>query len=166
MRAAVVQYRRVALLSAGVAIILTAVFGFITTSGTQPDPVLLGRGVAGVQGDSLRAAAEAATSEEEAGESDAGSGEASYYGSELAGQPTASGERFDPQDMTAAHRTLPLGSRVRVTNLRNGSSVVVRINDRGPFAGHRVIDLSEGAARRIGMIGAGTAMVRIHLLDD
>ncbi len=93
-------------------------------------------------------------------------GQASYYGDELSGRRTASGERFDPERLTAAHRTLPLGSRVRVTNTRNGRSVVVRINDRGPFAERRVIDLSEGAARRIGMLAAGTARVRLELLSS
>ena len=76
---------------------------------------------------------------------------ASYYGKELAGRRTASGERFNPSAMTAAHRTLRFGTRVRVTNSRNGRSVVVRINDRGPFVKGRSIDLSSGAARAIGM---------------
>ncbi|MCA1748833.1 MAG: septal ring lytic transglycosylase RlpA family protein [Parasphingopyxis sp.] len=95
-----------------------------------------------------------------------GGGEASYYGRELAGNRTASGEIFDPSGLTAAHRTLPMGSRVRVTHRRNGRSVVVRINDRGPFHGNRVIDLSEGAARQIGMVGAGRAQVGLELLAD
>jgi len=88
-------------------------------------------------------------------------GVASYYGS---GSRTASGERFNPSEMTAAHRTLPFGTRVRVTNTNNGRSVVVRINDRGPFVHNRVIDLSTGAASAIGMIGSGTAHVRIARL--
>jgi rare lipoprotein A len=96
--------------------------------------------------------------------SDLGSGEASYYGEELAGRPTASGEIFDPEGLTAAHPTLPIGSMVRVTNLVNGRTVVVRINDRGPFIGGRIIDVSRGAAGILGMIGAGTALVRLHLL--
>src|SRR5262245_47838726 len=79
---------------------------------------------------------------------------ASYYGKELAGRRTASGERFNPSAMTAAHRTLPFGARVRVTNTHNGRSVILRINDRGPFVKGRSIDLSSGAARAIGM---GTA---------
>lgn len=91
-------------------------------------------------------------------------GQASYYGDELAGNPTASGERFDPNGLTAAHRTLPLGSRVRVVNERTGESVVVRVNDRGPFAHGRVLDVSERAAREIGMLRRGTARVRIELL--
>ncbi len=92
------------------------------------------------------------------------SGEASYYGEELAGNRTANGEVFDPSRLTAAHRTLPLGSRVRVTNPRNGDSVVVRINDRGPYHGNRVIDLSTAAAREIGLIRSGTGNVNLALL--
>jgi len=88
-----------------------------------------------------------------------GAGMATYYGIELAGQPTASGEPFDPNQLTAAHRTLPLGSRIQVTNLANGLSTVVRINDRGPYAGRSVIDLSTAAARQIGMLPAGSARV-------
>ena len=87
---------------------------------------------------------------------------ASYYGKELAGRPTASGERFNPSAMTAAHRTLRFGTRVRVTNSRNGRSVVVRINDRGPFVKGRSLDLSSGAARAIGM--GSSAHVRMEVL--
>ena len=87
---------------------------------------------------------------------------ASYYGHEFAGRRTASGERFNPGAMTAAHRTLPFGTRVRVTNSRNGRSVTVRINDRGPHAKGRAIDLSHGAARAIGM--GGTGNVRLEVL--
>lgn len=86
-------------------------------------------------------------------------GKASWYS--LPGNRTASGARMNPGAMTAAHRSLPFGSKVRVDNLRNGRSVVVTINDRGPFTGGRVIDLSKGAAAKIGMIGSGTASVRI-----
>ncbi len=93
-----------------------------------------------------------------------GEGEASYYGAELAGNRTASGERFNPNAMTAAHRTLPLGTKLRVTNKSNGKSVLVRINDRGPFVGNRLIDLSLGAAREIGMVRAGKARVTIETL--
>ena len=95
-----------------------------------------------------------------------GSGMASYYGQELAGNRTANGERFDPSGMTAAHRTLPFGSMVRVTNLSNGQSVVVRINDRGPFGRNRVIDVSHAAAKEIGLHRSGTARVSMSLLDD
>ena len=94
-----------------------------------------------------------------------GKGMASYYGRELAGNRTASGERFNPTDLTAAHRTLPFGSKVRVTNARTGASVVVRINDRGPFHGNRLIDLSEAAAREIGIRSAGSGTVEIALAD-
>ncbi len=91
-------------------------------------------------------------------------GIASFYGAYFAGRKTASGERFNPARMTAAHRSLPFGTRVRVTNMRNGRSVVVRINDRGPFIRGRVIDLSKGAAGVIGMIGRGIAPVRVEVL--
>jgi rare lipoprotein A len=94
-----------------------------------------------------------------------GDGEASYYGKELAGNRTASGERFNPSALTAAHRTLPLGSKIRVTNKGNGKSVVVRINDRGPFTKNRLIDISYAAAERIQMVRAGKARVRLELLS-
>jgi rare lipoprotein A (peptidoglycan hydrolase) len=84
---------------------------------------------------------------------------ASYYGKEFAGRRTASGEKFNPGGMTAAHRTLPFGTRVRVTHSRNGRSVTVRINDRGPFIRGRSIDLSAAAAAAIGMGGSA----RVHL---
>jgi len=93
-------------------------------------------------------------------------GVASYYGDELAGRPTASGEVFDPSGLTAAHPSLPFDTTVRVTNLANDKSVVVRINDRGPFVEGRIIDLSAAAARRIGMIQTGTAAVCIEVLDN
>ncbi len=88
-------------------------------------------------------------------------GIASWYGPGFHGRPTASGERYDMKALTAAHRTLPFGTRVEVRNLDNGKSVVVRINDRGPFEKNRVIDLSQAAARAIGMIGPGTAQVEL-----
>ena len=94
-----------------------------------------------------------------------GQGEASYYGHELAGNRTASGERFNPKALTAAHRTLPLGTKLRVTNKANGKSVIVRINDRGPFVKRRLIDLSLGAAQQINMVRAGKAMVRLERLN-
>ncbi len=92
-------------------------------------------------------------------------GIASWYGSKFHGRPTASGERYDMYAMTAAHRTLPLPSYVRVTNLENGRSVVVRVNDRGPFHGNRIIDLSYAAASKIGMLGKGTALVEVVAID-
>jgi rare lipoprotein A len=92
-------------------------------------------------------------------------GMATFYGREQHGGPTASGERFDMHKMTAAHRTLPLGTRVRVTNTRNGRSVEVRINDRGPYGGRgRIIDVSEAAARRLDMIEAGVVPVIVEVL--
>ena len=88
-------------------------------------------------------------------------GRASWYGPEFQGSPTASGEPFNMNALTAAHRTLPLGSYARVKNLDNGRSVVVKINDRGPHARRRMIDLSYAAAREIRMVGAGTARVEV-----
>jgi rare lipoprotein A len=90
-------------------------------------------------------------------------GTASWYGPGFHGKKTASGERFNQHAMTAAHRTLPLGSKVRVTNLKTNKSVIVTINDRGPFARGRIIDLSKGAAQTIGI--AGTGKVSIARID-
>jgi len=92
-------------------------------------------------------------------------GMATFYGDEQQGGPTASGERFDKRQLTAAHRTLPMGTRVRVTNTRNGRSVEVRINDRGPYGNRsRIIDLSEAAARQLDMIAAGVVPVIVEVL--
>jgi rare lipoprotein A len=91
-------------------------------------------------------------------------GVASWYGPDFHGRPTSSREIYDMHDMTAAHRTLPFGTHVMVTNLANGRSTVVRINDRGPFVKGRIIDLSYAAARVLGMIGPGTARVRLDVL--
>jgi rare lipoprotein A len=91
-------------------------------------------------------------------------GVASWYGYPHHGRTTASGRRFDMYALTAAHRTLPLATRLRVTNLINGRSVTVTITDRGPSVKDRVIDLSYAAAREIGMIGSGTAPVQLELL--
>jgi rare lipoprotein A len=93
-------------------------------------------------------------------------GTISWYGSQFHDRPTASGELFDKRDLTMAHPTLPFGTRVLVTNLRNGRSVVVRVNDRGPFIGHRIADLSQAAASLLGMIGKGVAKARIEVLGD
>lgn len=93
-------------------------------------------------------------------------GVASWYGPGFHGGRTASGERFNQDDMTAAHKTLPLPSIVRVTNLDNGMSAIVRINDRGPFASGRIIDLSRAAAVKLGIFRAGTAKVRVQYLDQ
>jgi peptidoglycan lytic transglycosylase len=91
-------------------------------------------------------------------------GVASYYGSYHQGLHTASGERFDMREMTAAHRTLPFGTHVRVTNLANGRAVVVRITDRGPFVRGRLLDVSYAAARRLGLVRSGTAPVEMEII--
>lgn len=93
------------------------------------------------------------------------SGVASWYGPGFHGQPTSSGAIYDQHALTAAHQKLPLGTRARVTNLENGKSVDVLINDRGPFAKGRIIDLSYAAAHEIGMIGPGTAHVRVDVIE-
>ncbi|MCB1986392.1 MAG: septal ring lytic transglycosylase RlpA family protein [Nitrosomonas sp.] len=91
-------------------------------------------------------------------------GIASWYGSE-SGDRTAMGTRFNPHDLTAAHKTLPLPTKVRVTNLRNGRSVNVVVNDRGPFKRNRIIDLSHGAAKKIGLDKQGIAKVKVEYLE-
>ena len=93
-------------------------------------------------------------------------GQASWYGARHQGKPTASGERFDQNAMTAAHRELPFGTRVRVISLSNQRSVVVRINDRGPYARGRIIDLSRRAAEQLGMLRHGVAPVLVEALAD
>jgi len=97
---------------------------------------------------------------------DLGSGIASYYADRFAGKSTASGEAYDPAELTAAHPSLPFGSRVLVTSERTGKSVVVTINDRGPFYGGRIIDLSRAAASRIGLVRQGHGAVSLALLAD
>lgn len=93
-------------------------------------------------------------------------GEASWYGAHHQGRQTASGEIFDQELFTAAHRTLPFGSKIKVTNLANGKSVEVRINDRGPFGEDRIIDLSQAAAKALEFSHSGKATVRLELLSD
>lgn len=93
-------------------------------------------------------------------------GTASWYGPDFHGKLTANGEKYDMHDMTAAHKTLPLGTHVKVFNLDNNREVAVRINDRGPFVQGRIIDLSREAAKRIGMMGSGTAKVEIVALGQ
>ena len=93
-------------------------------------------------------------------------GIASWYGPDFHGKPTSNKEIYNMYDMTAAHKTLPFGTRVMVTNLNNGHSVVVRINDRGPFVGERIIDLSYAAASLIDMVGQGVAPVRLEVLPN
>lgn len=92
-------------------------------------------------------------------------GKASWYGPGFHGKKTSSGERFDMNTLSAAHRTLPIPSYARVTNLSNGKSVIVRINDRGPFHGNRVLDLSRAAAQELGTLNAGVAQVQIRALQ-
>jgi rare lipoprotein A len=91
-------------------------------------------------------------------------GVASFYGEKFNGRLTASGEIFNNSDMTAAHLSLPFGSLVKVTNVRNGRSVVVRINDRGPYVKGRIIDLSEAAAKKIGIVRSGIARVKLEVV--
>lgn len=93
------------------------------------------------------------------------SGLASYYADRFHGHRTASGERYDRNALTAAHRRLPFGARVRVTNLSNGRSVTLRINDRGPFVSGRVIDVSRAAAEALGMLRARVVEVRVERVD-
>jgi rare lipoprotein A len=92
-------------------------------------------------------------------------GNASWYGGKFHGRTTANGERFDMHQLTAAHRSLPFGAKVRVTNQATKDTVVVRINDRGPYAGNRVIDLSHAAARAVRLIGTGVAPVTLEVLQ-
>lgn len=92
-------------------------------------------------------------------------GQASYYGNEFHGRKTANGERFDQGKLTAAHRSLPFGTRVKVTNTQNGKTVVVRVNDRGPFVKGRIIDLSSSAFKSIASLNAGVVPVRIQVMD-
>lgn len=93
-------------------------------------------------------------------------GTASYYGARHHGKRTASGEPFDQHGLSAAHRELPFGTRVQVTNLSNDKTVVVHINDRGPHTRGRLIDLSRAAAEQLGMLRSGTARVRVQALSD
>jgi rare lipoprotein A len=92
-------------------------------------------------------------------------GVASYYAEDFHGKLTSNGETYDMNGLTAAHRTFPFGTKVRVTNLENGKSVIVRINDRGPFKEGRIIDLSRGAAKQIDLIPTGTARVKLEVLE-
>lgn len=93
-------------------------------------------------------------------------GVASYYGDGFHGRLTASGETFDMYDLTCAHLSLPFGTVLRVVNLDNGREVTVRVNDRGPYVGGRIIDLSYGAASELGMLEAGTASVQLEVMEN
>ncbi|MEE4348628.1 MAG: septal ring lytic transglycosylase RlpA family protein [Pacificimonas sp.] len=153
---------------ATVVVIAAIAAALFVRDAASPDVIPIGKGVAGIDTPAANVTAGSDTAAEAGTPAAAaliGEGEASFYGSELAGNPTATGEIFDPEKLTAAHRSLPLGSQVRVTNLRNGERVRVRINDRGPYHGNRVIDLSTAAARSIGMLNAGVAPVRIALIQ-
>ena len=97
---------------------------------------------------------------------DGAEGKVAYYGRKFAGRKTASGQRFNPEAMTMAHKTLPFGTQVRVTNINNKRSVLVRVNDRGPTAADRVGDLSLAAARKIGMLRSGVVMAKIEVLGQ
>lgn len=92
-------------------------------------------------------------------------GLASWYGEESQGNTTANGEVYDMNELTAAHRTLPMGTRIKVTNLRNKQSLVLRINDRGPFIEDRLLDVSMAAARKLGFVAAGIALVRTEVVS-
>ncbi|MFL0357557.1 septal ring lytic transglycosylase RlpA family protein [Erythrobacter sp. GH1-10] len=151
--------------------VLCLIFGSVLWSErASPDFIKLGVGKASVEAqpiamfESVSVQSEAVAPKPSPSASDMGVGEASYYGPGFEGNLTANGEIFDPGQLTAAHRTLPMGSRVLVTNPRNDESVVVRINDRGPYHGNRVIDLSVAAAREIGLIQSGTGQVQLALI--
>ena len=101
---------------------------------------------------------------EKASTADASDGKVAHYGRKFAGRKTASGERFNPNAMTMAHKTLPFGTMVRVTNLKNKKSVVVRVNDRGPSTPDRVGDLTTGAARKIGMLRSGVIDAKLEVV--
>ena len=134
----------------------------VVTHGAPVLPVILDDNV--LNADSIQPTVDATESDQAAVYEAVGEGRASFYGAELAGHRTASGERFDPTELTAAHRTLPLGAKLRVTNLSNGKSVIVRINDRGPGARSRILDISLAAAKEIAMVRSGTAQVKLELV--
>jgi rare lipoprotein A len=137
--------RRVAIILAGAALLV---------AGCAPAPVYLGGPPTGVESGTRPAA-------QGNGDNPTLSGLASFYGKEFHGKKTASGEPFNMNALTAAHRTLPFGTTVKVTNTKNGKSVTVRINDRGPFIAGRIIDLSSAAAKAIGLLGVGQVSVAI-----
>jgi rare lipoprotein A len=98
--------------------------------------------------------------------SKADTGQASFYAAEFHGKKTSSGERYDMDDFTCAHRWLPFGTRLRVTNISNGKSVVVRVNDRGPWKHKRIIDVSKAAAKELDMVRSGTAKVEVRVEEQ
>lgn len=94
-----------------------------------------------------------------------GVGEASWYGPGFHGRRTANGEIYDQEGISAAHRSLPFGTLLRVTCLETGESVVVRVNDRGPYVGERILDLSKGAARELGILEVGVSLVKLEIVE-
>lgn len=169
------QRRYLIMAAIGLLVICAALVTATIRAEAASETVPLGDGVASINvqpGPDVQDLRSAASQNEEpvlpeepkSAEQAMGGGEASFYGARFAGRPTASGESFDPNAMTAAHRTLPFGSKVRVTNVNTGRSVVVRVNDRGPFHRSRVIDVSKAAARELGMVGSGKARVELALL--
>jgi len=143
----------------------------VTAAVTPAAPATLAVAPA-AEGEAADTLAAAPLTEGQPGEVDAATpvadqvGLASWYGHEWQGRKTASGERFDTRKLTAAHRTLPLDTKVKVTNLENGKSVEVKVNDRGPYIAGRVLDLSTQAARELGMEKEGLALVRIEILPQ
>lgn len=111
------------------------------------------------------AAAAPAPKAEMAAAGDAMEGKIAYYGRKFAGRKTASGQRFNPNALTMAHRTLPFGTKVKVTNIKNNKSVVVRVNDRGPTSTDRIGDLSRAAAAKIGMIRSGVVEAKLETVS-
>jgi rare lipoprotein A (peptidoglycan hydrolase) len=140
---------RVALAVAGLAVIIGGSFAALAS---DPDKALSTAALRRLERQEARSAAGYQV------------GKASWYGTTAQGKRTASGQIFDRRELTAAHPTLPLNSLARVTNLNNGRSVTVRVNDRGPTRGDRVIDVSHGAARELGMVRQGLALVMVEPL--
>lgn len=171
------RYRRLSAILSVVAALALTLAGVSLAADGGPEAVPLGHGVAGVEdvdpgvpsGEDVVHVPEARTPpappEDAAAGEALGEGSASYYHDTLEGRATASGEPYRGAALTAAHRSLPFGSKVRVTNPANGRSVVVRINDRGPFAAGRVIDLSRSAARQVGLLERGHGRVRLELME-
>ncbi|PSO63454.1 MAG: septal ring lytic transglycosylase RlpA family lipoprotein [Cyanobacteria bacterium QH_9_48_43] len=139
---------------------LTSVYSYANAGGESVEPSSQTSGVAPSQTSGI---APSSTGETRPSQT---SGVASWYGPDFDGKKTASGEQFNPQELTAAHPSLPFGTEVEVTNLDNGRSVTVRINDRGAFGDTRVIDLSKAAAKNIGIVDSGVAPVRLDVLGS
>lgn len=170
LREEVRRYRRLSVGFGSGLLVAVAVLAALALRADTPERVDLGTGVAGVEESAPEAPGPVVVPRDRQpplppSERDLGEGSASYYHDALEGRRTASGEPYRRSELTAAHRSLPFGSRVRVSNPANGRSVVVRINDRGPFAHNRVIDLSRSAASRLGMLSQGHGRVRLELLE-